>query len=96
MATLQSIRKILQLHKSRLISTYGLKNIAIFGSYSRNQQNDASDLDILVEFSRPVGIEFIDLAEELEVLLNIKVDLVSRNGVRPEYFQQIESDLNYV
>jgi hypothetical protein len=73
-----------------------LKNIAIFGSYSRNQQNDASDLDILVEFSRPVGIEFIDLAEELEVLLNIKVDLVSRNGVRPEYFQQIESDLNYV
>jgi len=95
-ATLQSIRKILQLHKSRLISTYGLKNIAIFGSYSRNQQNDASDLDILVEFSRPVGIEFIDLAEELEVLLNIKVDLVSRNGVRPEYFQQIESDLNYV
>ncbi len=96
MATLQSIRKILQLHKSRLISTYGLKNIAIFGSYSRNQQNDASDLDILVEFSRPVGIEFIDLAEELEGLLNIKVDLVSRNGVRPEYFQQIESDLNYV
>jgi predicted nucleotidyltransferase len=95
-ATLQSIRKILQLHKSRLISTYGLKNIAIFGSYSRNQQNDASDLDILVEFSRPVGIEFIDLAEELEGLLNIKVDLVSRNGVRPEYFQQIESDLNYV
>ena len=96
MATLQSIRKILQLHKSRLISTYGLKNSAIFGSYSRNQQNDASDLDILVEFSRPVGIEFIDLAEELEGLLNIKVDLVSRNGVRPEYFQQIESDLNYV
>lgn len=96
MATLQSIRKILQLNKSRLISTYGLKNIAIFGSYSRNQQNDASDLDILVEFSRPVGIEFIDLAEELEGLLNIKVDLVSRNGVRPEYFQQIESDLNYV
>ena len=96
MATLQSIRKILQLHKSRLISTYGLKNIAIFGSYSRDQQNDASDLDILVEFSRPVGIEFIDLAEELEVLLNIKVDLVSRNGVRPEYLKQIESDLNYV
>ena len=96
MATLQSIWKILQLHKTRLISTYGLKNIAIFGSYSRNQQNDASDLDILVEFSRPVGIEFIDLAEELEGLLNIKVDLVSRNGVRPEYFQQIESDLNYV
>jgi predicted nucleotidyltransferase len=78
------------------MSTYGLKNIAIFGSYSRDQQNDASDLDILVEFSRPVGIEFIDLAEELEGLLNIKVDLVSRNGVRPEYFQQIESDLNYV
>ncbi len=78
------------------MSTYGLKNIAIFGSYSRDQQNDASDLDILVEFNRPVGVEFIDLAEELERLLNIKVDLVSRNGVRPEYLKQIESDLNYV
>ncbi len=96
MATLQSIRKILQIHKLRLMSTYGLKNIAIFGSYSRDQQNDASDLDILVEFNRPVGVEFIDLAEELERLLNIKVDLVSRNGVRPEYLKQIESDLNYV
>jgi len=78
------------------MSTYGLKNIAIFGSYSRDQQNDASDLDILVEFNRPVGVEFIDLAEELERSLNIKVDLVSRNGVRPEYLKQIESDLNYV
>ena len=50
----------------------------------------------MVDFKRPIGIEFIDLAEELETLLNTKVDLVSKNGIKAEYFNLIESELNYV
>ncbi|MDI1233104.1 MAG: hypothetical protein PSX81_02350 [bacterium] len=50
----------------------------------------------MVEFTRLIGIEFIDLADELEHLLNTKVDLVSKNGIKPEYFTQIENELNYV
>jgi len=50
----------------------------------------------LVEFNKPVGIEFIDLANELESILNLKVDLVSRNGVKTKYFGSIENDLIYV
>jgi predicted nucleotidyltransferase len=42
------------------------------------------------------GIEFIDLAEELEKILNRKVDLVSKNGVKPKYFDEIQKDLIYV
>ena len=82
MATLIEIIDTIKSNKERLISKYGLSMIAIFGSYSRGQQSEKSDIDILVDFKRPIGIEFIDLADELESLLKTKVDLVSRNGVR--------------
>lgn len=70
--------------------------MAIFGSYGRGQQTESSDVDILVDFQRPIGIEFIDLANEIEKLLKIKVDLVSKNGVKSQYLKHIEQDLNYV
>ena len=96
MTSLLDITETLKIHKARLTTKYGLKNMAIFGSYGRGQQTIDSDVDILVDFKRPIGIEFIDLADELEKLLCIKVDLVSKNGVKPDYFKQIESELNYV
>ncbi len=96
MTTLSNIKEVLKSHKLRLSTKYGLNNIAIFGSYVRGQQTMVSDVDILVDFKQPIGIEFIDLAEELESLLKIKVDLVSRNGVKPAYYKQIEVELSYV
>lgn len=84
------------MHKARLTEKYGLSTIAVFGSYSRGQQNEKSDIDILVDFYKPVGIEFIDLANELELLLKIKVDLVSKKGVKPQYLSHIEEELSYV
>lgn len=70
--------------------------MAIFGSFGRGQQREDSDVDILVDFQKPIGIEFIDLADELEKLLHRKVDLVSLKGIKPIYYQQIEQELNYV
>ena len=70
--------------------------MAIFGSYSRKEQNDSSDLDILVEFSDKIGVIFIDLAEELENIIGFKVDLVSKKGIKEKYLQSIDSDLIYV
>lgn len=96
MPTLNDIKNILKSNKQRLTDKYGLSFIAIFGSYGREQQTESSDVDILVDFQRPIGIEFIDLANELEKLLKIKVDLVSKNGVKPQYLKHIEQDLNYV
>lgn len=96
MTTLKDIKETLKSNKDRLTSKYGLSIIAIFGSYGRGQQTKDSDVDILVDFKRPIGIEFIDLADELENLLKTKVDLVSKNGIRPDYFKQIERELNYV
>ncbi len=50
----------------------------------------------MVDFSEPVGLAFVDLADELERLLRMKVDLVSRGGIKPKYFAVIEPDLIYV
>jgi len=96
MNDLLSIKKELQLLKPSLISKYNISELGLFGSVVRNDFSSESDIDILVGFSRPIGIEFIDLAEELEASLNRKVDLVSRNGIKPQYFQAIQSELVYV
>lgn len=96
MTSLQDIVKTLKSNKDRLSSKYGFSGMAIFGSYGRQQQTEESDIDILVDFQKPIGIEFIDLANELEVLLHKRVDLVSKNGIRPAYFKQIEQELSYV
>lgn len=94
--SLNDIIDILKRNKQRLTEKYGLRFMAVFGSYGRGQQTETSDIDILVDFQKPIGIEFIDLAAELEKLLRSRVDLVSKNGVKPQYLKQIEQDLNYV
>jgi predicted nucleotidyltransferase len=96
MTTLSDIRNTLQSNKQRLSEKYGVSIMAIFGSYGRGQQREDSDVDILVDFQKPIGIEFIDLADELEMLLHRKVDLVSLKGIKPIYYQNIEHELNYV
>lgn len=90
------IREILIYHKPLLLKKYPLKAIGIFGSITRNRQTSKSDIDILVEFKKPVGVEFIDLAEELEKILDVKVYLVSKKGVKPGYLKSIEKELTYV
>lgn len=96
MKTLQEIKNALNIHKQRLFHEYPIKNMAIFGSYSRQEQNDSSDLDILVEFSDKIGIRFVDLADDLENIVGFKVDLVSKKGIKEKYLKSIDADLIYV
>jgi len=96
MQTLQEIKSALSFHKSRLFRDYPVESMAVFGSYSRREQNNISDLDILVEFSGKIGIRFIDLAEELEKITRCRVDLVSTKGIQEKYLKAIRSDLVYV
>ena len=81
--------------KPQLIKKYKIGKIGVFGSYVRNEQTSDSDVDILVEFSEPIGLDFVNLAEELESELKEKVDLVSRKGIRPEYLKNVENELQY-
>ena len=97
MANRQMILATLKKAKPLIAQKYGVKDLAIFGSYSRNEHiAGKSDLDIMVDFSQPIGLAFVDLADELEGLLQLKVDLVSRGGIKPKYFTVIEPDLIYV
>ncbi|MFP9100029.1 nucleotidyltransferase family protein [Flavobacterium sp. RHBU_24] len=96
MNTLQEIQSVLVSHKQRLFREYPIKSLAIFGSYSRNEQKTDSDLDVLIEFSGKIGIRFIDLAEEIEVITGTKVDLVSKNAIKGKYLDAISTDLIYV
>lgn len=92
----EPILQTLQKNKSHFFKKYPLKSMALFGSYARNEAKEKSDVDIMVEFSSPVGFEFIDLAMELEDVLHQKVDLVSRKAIKPSMFPYIEKDLIYV
>lgn len=96
MKTLAEIKSILGNKKKSLYRRYPIKSLAVFGSYARNEQCSDSDLDMLVEFNGKVGGMFIDLADELECLLEVKVDLVSKKGVKERYLKSIEADLIHV
>jgi predicted nucleotidyltransferase len=80
----------------QLKQRYPIQSMALFGSVTRKDFGPESDIDILVEFDGTIGSKFIDLALELESHLGRKVDLVSRRGIRDQYYQEIEQDLQYV
>jgi predicted nucleotidyltransferase len=96
MDTFKEIKTKLEDQKKRLFEKYPIKTLAIFGSYAHNEQEPTSDLDLMVEFHSRVGSEFIELADELEEILGIKVDLVSKKGIKERYFEKIKEDLIYV
>ena len=96
MRTIYEIRTALSNRRNHLFHEYPIKSMAIFGSYSREENTEDSDLDILVEFNDKIGIRFVDLADEIEEIVGLKVDLVSRNGIKDKYFKAIDPDLIYV
>jgi len=93
---LAAVKAILTQLKPELCDKYAIDTIGLFGSIVRDDYTDQSDIDIIVTFSRRVGMEFIDLADELESVLKRKVDLVSKNGVKEKYLRVIEPQIVYI
>lgn len=96
MKQLSDIKKILEQVKPEIAQKYHVHTLGLFGSVVRDDFSSASDIDIVVDFSQPVGIEFVDLAAFLEKRLQRKVDLVSKNGIKETYFNAIEGEIVYV
>ena len=90
------VLQILKDNKQFLFEKYPLKSLALFGSYSRGDYTNKSDVDIIADFHKPIGIEFLDLCYDIEALVKKEVDLVSRNAIKPKYFMFIQDDLKYV
>jgi predicted nucleotidyltransferase len=90
------IIKLLQSNKQALFGQYPLTEIGVFGSVVRDDFTEKSDIDIIIDYNKPMGIEFIDLANTLEKIVHRKVDLVSKKGIKLNYFKQIENEIIYV
>lgn len=89
---LQRLREI----KPRLQEKYNLKDLALFGSYSRDEQTKNSDIDIMVKMAIPNFKDYVNTYRNLEELFpGIKVQVVSRGAIRPKYFVYVEPDLIY-
>jgi len=93
--TLETIITILRTHT---FSKYHISSLALFGSYVQGKATENSDIDILVDFDRPIGLEIVDLKDEFEMILGIPVDLVPHNGLirNKRLYHLIKDQLVYV
>ena len=98
MKTLSEIKEILRKHKKELKERYKVTSIAIFGSYARNEQKETSDIDILIDYYKPISLlKLIELENYLSDLLGVKVDLITKNSIHNPYVKKsIEEDLIYI
>jgi hypothetical protein len=88
-AVIRTLRKL----EPILTREYKVAKIGVFGSLVRGEQTGKSDVDILVEFSEPIGLKFFDLQEFLERKLRRKVDLVSTGAISPYIRPYIEREV---
>ena len=76
---------------------YPISELALFGSYARGDNNEQSDIDILIDFSDRInGFDYIRIAHELEDTFYIKIDLVSRKGIQSKYLPSLQKNLIHV
>ena len=95
--SLNEIKKILKNEKDFLRKNFNVKEMGIFGSYVRGEEKKKSDVDILVEFSKPVGIfQFMDLEEYLMQVIGTRVDLVSKKALKPRIGKNILEEVIYI
>lgn len=84
MRTKEEILLMLKEELPNLRREYGVDTLAVFGSYVRGEQKEDSDIDILVDFVQTVDFfEFMRLEFHLTDLLDVTVDLVTPDALRP-------------
>ena len=66
-----------------ILKKKGVKKAGIFGSYVRGEQKKNSDIDILIQPTEGMGLEFVGVKLELEDELGRKVDLITYKGIHP-------------
>jgi uncharacterized protein len=91
------IMTLLKKHKTEILSNYNLSQMGIFGSYSRGEETAKSDVDILIDVQRPMGLlRFVHLKNHLHALLGIKVDLVMKSALKPALREIILRETRYL
>ncbi|MDY6804214.1 MAG: nucleotidyltransferase family protein [Cyanobacteriota bacterium] len=97
MKTLEEIKELLANNKQAVKEKYKISELGIFGSYVRGEQRQDSDLDVLIDYTEaPSLFQLIDLEFYLSDRLQMKVDLVTKNGLKPRIKERILSEVVYL
>lgn len=99
MKRMDEIMRILAEHKRELRESYKVKELGIFGSFVRGEQEETSDVDILVEFEEGAKIgllKFINMENYLSELLGVTVDLVMKSALKPRIGKQVLGEVAYL
>lgn len=94
---LEEIIQKIRENEEVLKEKFKIKSIGVFGSLAREEE-EVHDVDIIVEFSEPIGWEIVDLKEFLEDLLGMRVDILTKKAVmsKPLLWKSIEREIVYV
>jgi len=96
MLTRLDIENKLKQIKPELAEKFHVSRIGYFGSFANDSQNERSDLDLLVEFSEPIGWNFFTLESYLEQIFGIPIDIVTKNALKDSIKEPILSQVYYV
>lgn len=97
MTTKAEILRVLKNELPHIGEKYGVKSIGLFGSYSRGDQTSESDVDLLVEFGKPIGLfKFIALEDYLGQRLGAKVELVTEDALKSIIRPYVTKEVVYV
>lgn len=96
MQAFEAIKDILSKNKPYLVSKYSLSSIGVFGSVLQEDFVSGTSVEIIVDFKKPIGIEIVDLGDELEKLISHKVDLVTKNGIEKSYYKLFRKEIQYI
>ncbi len=84
------VLRILREQRNDLTKRYSVASLSVFGSVARDEARPGSDVDLLVEFTQPVGLfRFIELQQRLESLLGCKVDLGTPRSLKPRIKEHV-------
>ncbi len=80
-----------------ILERHGVKKIAIFGSYARDEANPESDVDILVEFcDRKSLLDLVGIEQELADALGLNVDLLTEKSISPYLIDRIKREMKVI
>jgi predicted nucleotidyltransferase len=92
----KEIINLIKTEKTFLRENFGVLNIGLFGSYARDQHNEDSDIDFIVEFEKPSFNCFAGLQIHMEKKLNKKIEIVRKRKLnKSKFFERIEREAIY-
>jgi predicted nucleotidyltransferase len=93
MLTKNKVVEILKKEQPYLRKEFGVRKIAIYGSFARGRANQKSDVDILIEFDKSPGMKFFDLMDYLDKKLGRKTDILTKTGLNTIRIKRVAQDI---